>query len=84
MGLDIPQMAQLTLALRERGFAPSCVLACPTRSLDLGDIDELMARHGVAHKDLSMLPVADITDPNLIVKIPAKLSICGEKGVDHE
>ena len=31
-----------------------------------------------------MLPVADITDPNLIVKIPAKLSICGEKGVDHE
>ena len=70
--------------LREQGFPPACVLACPTRSLDFGDIDALTEKYGARRENLAVLPVADITDPNLLVKLPAKLSICGEKGAAHE
>ena len=60
------------------------MLACPTRSLDFGDIDALTEKYGARRENLAVLPVADITDPNLLVKLPAKLSICGEKGAAHE
>lgn len=59
--------------LRARGLAPACTQACPTRSLEFGDLDDLMTKHGVTEQDLSFLPVAAGTDPSLIVKLPDAL-----------
>ena len=70
--------------LREQGYPPACVGACPTRSLDFGDIDELAEKYEVSREDLSYLPIADITDPNLLVKLPAGLADRKEKGGTHE
>ncbi len=39
--------------LREMGEQAACVAACPQRALELGDVDELRARHEVAGEQLS-------------------------------
>ena len=43
------------------------------RSLKFGDIEELQKEYGVSAEDRGFLPIADITDPNLIVKLPANI-----------
>ena len=55
-------------ALREAGRNPVCVDACPMRSIEFGDIDELRAAHGDAVNELPALPSAGITGPNLLVR----------------
>lgn len=55
-------------ALREAGRNPVCVDACPMRSIEFGDIDELRAAHGDAVNELPVLPSAGITGPNLLVR----------------
>ena len=69
----VAQKCDACAEIRERGYEPACCGACPTRSLKFGDIDELQKEYGVSAKDRAFLPVADITDPNLIVKLPANL-----------
>ena len=69
----VAQKCDACAELRERGYEPACCGACPTRSLKFGDIDELQKEFGVSAKDRGFLPIADITDPNLIVKLPANI-----------
>ena len=42
-----------------------------------GDLDSnigiIQKEYGVSAKDRGFLPIADITDPNLIVKLPANI-----------
>lgn len=56
-------------ALREGGYAPVCVDACPYRALEFGDLDELRAAHGDdLVREVAVLPGADMTGPNLLIK----------------
>lgn len=58
------------LALRELGKNPVCVDSCPTRALDFGDIDDLKSKYGNdLVSELSCMPAADITSPNLLMKV---------------
>ena len=58
-------------ALRADGRNPVCVDACPMRAIEFGDIDELRAAHGDAVSELPVLPSADTTGPNLLVRASA-------------
>ena len=69
----VAQKCDACAELRERGYEPACCGACPTRSLKFGDIEELQKEYGVSAEDRGFLPIADITDPNLIVKLPANI-----------
>ena len=69
----VAQKCDACADLRARGYEPACCGACPTRSLKFGDIEELQNEFGVSAAERSFLPIADITDPNLIVKLPANL-----------
>lgn len=56
-------------ALRDGGYAPVCVDACPYRALEFGDIDELRAAHGDdLVTEVAVLPAADATGANLVIK----------------
>ena len=56
--------------LREAGMNPVCVDACMMRALEFGDVDELRAKHGDGLvSELTCLPAADVTSPNLVVKV---------------
>ncbi|MCQ2561246.1 MAG: 4Fe-4S dicluster domain-containing protein [Clostridia bacterium] len=68
----VTQKCNACAELRERGYEPNCVGACPTRSLKFGDIDELKKEFG-ATDDISILPVSDVTDPSLVVKLPKNI-----------
>lgn len=55
--------------LREAGMNPVCVDACAMRALDFGEIDELKSKYGEGLvSELPVLPLADITSPNLLLK----------------
>lgn len=59
-------------ALRERGYQPACVEACPYRALDFGTVAELKQKYG---SDLvTELPALEMqegaaTGPNVLVKL---------------
>ena len=55
-------------ALREDGRNPVCVDACPMRAIEFGEMDDLRAVHGDAASELPVLPGADLTGPNLLVR----------------
>ena len=56
-------------ALREGGYLPVCVDACPYRALEFGDLNELRLAHGDdLVQEVSVLPSADVTGPNLLIK----------------
>ncbi|WP_319542897.1 DMSO/selenate family reductase complex B subunit [uncultured Pseudodesulfovibrio sp.] len=50
----------------EQGKPPACVAACPTRALEFGEYEDLVAKHG-ASQVVAPLPDPSITYPNLIV-----------------
>lgn len=65
-------------AIRAAGGKPACVMACPMRALDFGDLDELKAKYGnECVSELPCLPVSE-TGPRLIIK--AKEIAKNEKG----
>jgi anaerobic dimethyl sulfoxide reductase subunit B (iron-sulfur subunit) len=46
---------------------PVCVDACPQRVLEWGTLDELIAKHPEAVKDIPILPHSSQTGPSTIV-----------------
>ena len=56
-------------ALRDAGRNPVCVDACPMRALEFGELDELRAAHGGdLTSELPVLPSADVTHPNMLLR----------------
>ena len=56
-------------ALRDAGRNPVCVDACPMRAIEFGELDELRAAHGDdLTSELPVLPSADVTHPNLLLR----------------
>ena len=56
-------------ALRDAGRNPVCVDACPMRALEFGELAELRAAHGGdLTSELPVLPSADVTHPNLLLR----------------
>lgn len=55
------------IELRANGEQPACVAACPMRALEFGPIDELMAAHPDAVKDIAILPDSATTNPCTII-----------------
>jgi anaerobic dimethyl sulfoxide reductase subunit B (iron-sulfur subunit) len=55
------------LDLQKKGENPVCVDACPQRVLEWGDIDELIATHPKAVKDLPILPDSTMTNSSTII-----------------
>ena len=56
-------------SLRAKGENPACVDACPSRALDFGEREELIAKYGPdLVKDLPILPDSKLTNPNTLIK----------------
>ena len=56
-------------SLRAKGQKPACVDACPSRALDFGEPDELVAKYGEdLVSDLAILPDSSMTGPNVLIK----------------
>lgn len=53
--------------LRDAGEQPACVASCLMRALEFGPIDELMAAHPHAVKDIVILPDSSETSPCTII-----------------
>ena len=64
------------------GKRPICVEACPLRALDFGDIATLGATHPGCARQVTPLPDASLTDPNLLV-LPSEAAVraAGSGGV---
>ena len=69
----LAQKCDACASFREQGREPACCGTCPTRSLHFGDLQALQEEFGVTAEDRSALPIAEVTDPNLLVKLPAHL-----------
>jgi anaerobic dimethyl sulfoxide reductase subunit B (iron-sulfur subunit) len=52
--------------LMAQGEAPACVGSCPMRALEVGDLEELRARHGVMDA-IEPLPEASYTRPAMVI-----------------
>lgn len=57
--------------LLEQGRPPACAAACPTRALDYGNYDDLLAVHGPG-ADFAPLPDRSLTEPRLICLAPTQ------------
>ena len=64
------------------GKRPICVEACPLRALDFGDVAALGATHPGWARQVTPLPDASLTDPNLLV-LPSEAAVraAGSGGV---
>jgi anaerobic dimethyl sulfoxide reductase subunit B (iron-sulfur subunit) len=64
---EIAIKCNMCIDFTEKGENPICVEACPQFALEWGDLDELMARHPGAVKDLPILPDSAQTNPSTII-----------------
>jgi anaerobic dimethyl sulfoxide reductase subunit B (iron-sulfur subunit) len=64
--------------LQDKGQKPACVDACVMRVLDIGELDELRAKHGVTAA-IEPLPTAGMTSPAVVIT-PHKHSQPSGKG----
>ena len=62
----------------EQGKPPACVSACPTRALDFGEYDDLVAKYGKS-QIVAPLPDSSITHPNLLIKANRNSKPAGSK-----
>ncbi|MBR2835667.1 MAG: 4Fe-4S dicluster domain-containing protein [Coriobacteriales bacterium] len=70
--LGIVQKCDSCKQLRDNGWNPACVDACPMRALEFGDLDELRAKHGDdVVSELPILPSAGMTEPSLLISCKA-------------
>ena len=66
---NIVRKCDACASLRAKGRNPACVDACPSRALDFGDRDELIAKHGPGLvSDIAILPDSALTNPNVLIK----------------
>lgn len=69
--------------IREAGGLPACVAACPNRALDFGEMDELEKKYGAdCVSEIAILPTAETTKPNLLIKAKGSASSAGFVGVN--
>ena len=66
----VSQKCDTCIDRRSRGLNPLCVDACPTKSIDFGEWDELVAKYGAGDSLEEILPDAEMTHPSLIVRLP--------------
>lgn len=66
-------------SLREKGYEPACVEACPYRALDFGDVEELQARY--TGELVHTLPAMGEGDTNPQTLIKARKDAASELGV---
>ncbi len=67
--LSIVRKCDACASLRAKGQNPACVDACPSRALDFGDKEELIAKYGAdLVKDLPILPDSSQTGSNTLIK----------------
>jgi|WetSurMetagenome_2_1015567.scaffolds.fasta_scaffold223744_2 anaerobic dimethyl sulfoxide reductase subunit B len=64
------QKCNMCLDRLEVGLKPICVLACPNRALDFGNLKDLISRYG-NNRDLEDLPKGQITSPSVVFKCHA-------------
>ena len=69
--LNVVRKCDACKALRENGEQPACVAACPMRALEFGPIDELIAAHPDAVKDIVILPDSETAGPYTIIDAKA-------------
>jgi anaerobic dimethyl sulfoxide reductase subunit B len=62
------QKCNMCLDRLDQGLRPICVLACPNRALDFGNLKDLISRYG-NNRDLEDLPRSQITSPAVIFKL---------------
>lgn len=61
------QKCDMCIDRLERGEQPICVMACPTRALDFGQLSELANRYG-ERRDLEDMPDSQTTRPSIVFK----------------
>lgn len=54
------------------GRDPACVEACPSRALEVGELDELRAKYGDL-AEVAPLPEASLTEPALVIQPTPKI-----------
>lgn len=76
---DLGVMTKCTFCedLLAQGQRPACVDACVMRALDFGELDELRAKYGSVNA-IEPLPVADITEPALVVTPHKHAQVSGQ------
>jgi anaerobic dimethyl sulfoxide reductase subunit B (iron-sulfur subunit) len=55
------------IELRSAGEQPACVAACPMRTLEFGEFEELKQKYPYAVGSLPVLPDSAITTPSLLI-----------------
>jgi anaerobic dimethyl sulfoxide reductase subunit B (iron-sulfur subunit) len=50
----------------DEGRSPACVVACPLRALEFGDLEDLEAKYG-SLKDVYPMPLPELTQPSLVI-----------------
>ncbi|HMM73364.1 MAG TPA: 4Fe-4S ferredoxin, partial [Rhodocyclaceae bacterium] len=56
----------------DAGQDPACVAACPSRALEVGELEELRAQYGEL-AEVAPLPEAALTEPAFVIKPTAKI-----------
>jgi anaerobic dimethyl sulfoxide reductase subunit B (iron-sulfur subunit) len=66
---DLCQMTKCDFCREEleQGGVPACVAGCPTRALQFGEYDQLVARYG-SNLPIAPLPSSVLTEPNFILE----------------
>ncbi len=52
--------------LLDTGQNPACVMACPSRAIEFGELKDLQAKYGTAN-EVEPLPEASLTEPALVL-----------------
>lgn len=67
--LSIVRKCDACASLRAKGQNPACVDACPSRALDFGEKEELIAKYGAdLVQDIAILPDSSLTGSNTLIK----------------
>ncbi len=71
---DTGTMTKCTMCVDyiDEGQDPACVTACPSRALEIGELEELRAKYGDM-AEVAPLPEAALTEPALVIQPSAKV-----------
>ncbi len=67
---ELPTMEKCTFCVdrQQKGLRPACVVACPTRALDCGPEEEIVAKYGNVRQVEGGFADPALTKPNIIFK----------------